>query len=127
MCLALSLMSLTLTLTFLVGFYRKYIEKQNLKLIDFPSLGRNCMFVWSHLTNHCKKKLRNQQTNFNNLTKENYNFSIFSLFHSVKFATRFANRRWHLVPDDGRVGQCLRGLFALLHVRQENGPYNRLT
>ena len=46
---------MALTLTFLIGFYRKYMEyeKENVQLLNFGAFARNLIFVWAHLTNHC--------------------------------------------------------------------------
>ena len=128
--LALSLVAMTLTLTFFMWFYRKYMEKStqfqynnnpggsvviNHHLIDFSSFGRNAIFVWSHLTNHCKSIV------YRSFALQYFScvlifcqltfllFFLVRLLYTFKLAPRFAACRWHLVSYDGCFGQCLRG------------------
>ena len=107
---------MALTLTFLISFYRKYIEneKENVQLLNFGAFARNLIFVWAHLTNHCNKSQLIK--NINSIIHSN-GFFIFSLFHSFRFTPRVADCRWSLVFDNGCFGQRLRWMPTLVHVR----------
>ena len=66
---------LAFVLTFLTNLYEKYIEipsrldeqlsrdQPSISLMNLDSLGRNTMFIWSHLTNHCKYLIINHLIN----------------------------------------------------------------
>ena len=48
---------MALAMTFFSCIYRKYLENDNSPSVSINRLGyfgRNLMFLWSHLTNHCK-------------------------------------------------------------------------
>ena len=58
LCLGVSFVVMTLTLTFVSGFYRKYLDNRTnesitISLMNFGFLGRNAIFIWAHLTNRC--------------------------------------------------------------------------
>ena len=56
-CIAISLIVMALAMTFFSCIYRKYLENDNSPSVSINRLGyfgRNLMFLWSHLTNHCK-------------------------------------------------------------------------